>query len=40
MLNFALMKSWENWFIIFLMISIFLVGMHIFVAHYGDDTKG
>lgn len=31
MLNFALMKEWENWFIVFLMFSIAMLGMHIFI---------
>ena len=37
MFNYSLLKNWENWVIIFLMISIFLVGMHIFVAKFGTD---
>lgn len=31
MLNLNLMRPWQNWFIIFLMISIALTGLHIFI---------
>lgn len=31
MLNFKLMSAWQNWAIVFLMISIGLVGLHIFI---------
>lgn len=37
MLNLALMKDWRNWLIIFLMISIALVGMHIFIDFVDKD---
>jgi len=31
MLNFSLMSRWQNWVIIFLMISIAMTGLHIFI---------
>lgn len=31
MLNWGIMSAWENWFTVFLMIAIVLVGLHVFV---------
>lgn len=38
MLNMSLIKSWENWFIIFLMISIPLVGLHSFINYIDTEN--
>jgi len=39
MLNFNLMKAWQNWIIIFLMISIAMTGLHIFINFIDKDTN-
>jgi len=38
MLNFNLMRAWQNWFIIFLMITIGLTGSHIFIELISPDS--
>lgn len=38
MLNFNLMKTWQNWFIILLMVYIGLFGVHI-VTEYLKGIK-
>lgn len=39
MVNFSLMRPWQNWFIIFLMISIGLTGAHIFIEFFDHDSN-
>ena len=33
MLNWSIISVWQNWFIVFLMIAIVLVGLHVIVSH-------
>jgi len=33
MLNWSIASVWQNWFIVFLMIAIVLVGLHVVVDH-------
>lgn len=37
MLNWNILSAWQNWFTVFLMIAIGLVGMHIFVDLLDKD---
>jgi uncharacterized membrane protein YwzB len=38
MLNPALMRPWQNWLIVFLMIAIGLTGSHIFLEYLDSDN--
>lgn len=39
MLNLNLMRPWQNWFIIFLMVAIALTGTHIFIELITPDNN-
>lgn len=39
MLNWALMARWENWFIVFLMFAIGMLGVHIFVDFIDSEDN-